>query len=212
MFSFNGRALVNSPWSGGRIVEYLRGEVVFRQGDACHDVMYIQKGGVKLSVHSKTGREAVVATLRPGEFFGEACLAGQRVRSGSATAVTPSTILLVAKRDMMRLLQQQHATCDRFITHMLTRNIHMEQDLVDQLFNSSEKRLARTLLLLARYGQSGRARRVVPRVSLETLADTAGTTRARVSFFLKKFKQRGFIEDDGEFTVNRSLLTVLLRD
>ena len=167
------------------------------QGDACEHVMYIQTGGVKLSVLSKTGKEAVVAMLGPGDFFGEGCLAGQPVRMGSATAITPSAILLVGKGTMVRLLHKQHAMSDRFISHMLARNIRIEEDLIDQLFNSSEKRLARTLLLLARYGKQDKPVRVVPKISQDTLAEMIGTTRSRVNFFLNKFKKLGFIERGG---------------
>ena len=176
--------------------------------------MYIQEGGIKLSVLSKTGREAVVAMLGPGDFFGEGCLAGQPVRMGTATAITPSTILLVGKHQMVALLHDQHAMSDRFISHMLARNIRIEEDLVDQLFNSSEKRLARTLLLLARYGKQDKPARVVPRISQETLAEMVGTTRSRVNFFLNKFKKLGFIEYDGEMPlkINSSLLSVVLHD
>ena len=150
---FNAQAFLDSSGIAKTIVEYERGAAIFTQGDACEDVLYIKSGGVKLSVLSKTGREAVVAMLGPGDFFGEGCLAGQPVRMGSATALTPSVILLVGKEKMVRLLHKQHAMSDRFIAHMLSRNIRIEEDLIDQLFNSSEKRLARTLLLLARYGK-----------------------------------------------------------
>ena len=196
------------------IAQYGRDDVVFSQGDACEHVMYIQTGGVKLSVLSKTGREAVVAMLGPGDFFGEGCLAGQPIRMGSATAMTPSTILLVDKGKMVRLLHKQHAMSDRFIAHMLSRNIRIEEDLIDQLFNSSEKRLARTLLLLARYGKRDKPIRVVPKISQETLAEMVGTTRSRVNFFLNKFKKLGFIEYDGELPlkINSSLLSVVLHD
>jgi CRP/FNR family transcriptional regulator, cyclic AMP receptor protein len=212
MPTFNAQAFLDSEGIARRIVQYRRGEAVFAQGDVGKHVMYVQKGGIKLSVRSKTGREAIVAILGPGDFFGEGCLGGQRIRMGSATAMTPSTILMVGKRNMVRLLHQQHAMSDRFIAHMLTRNVSIEEDLIDQLFNSSEKRLARTLLLLAGYGHRDKPRRVVPKVSANTLATMAGTTRARVDFFLKKFKKLGFIEDNGEFTINSSLLTVVLRE
>jgi CRP-like cAMP-binding protein len=177
-------------------------------------VFYIQAGGVKLSVLSKTGKEAVVAMLGPGDFFGEGCLAGQLIRMGSATAITPSTILLVPRKQMGQLLHKQHEMSDRFISHMLARNIRIEQDLVDQLFNSSEKRLARTLLLLARYGKQNKPIRTVPKISQETLAEIVGTTRSRVNFFLNKFKKLGFIEYDGELPIriNNSLLSVVLHD
>ncbi len=212
--AFNAQAFLDSSGIAKTIVEYGRGETIFTQGDACEDVLYIQTGGVKLSVLSKTGREAVVAMLGPGDFFGEGCLAGQTVRMGSATAITPSAILLVGKDKMGRLLHRQHAMSDRFISHMLSRNIRIEEDLIDQLFNSCEKRLARTLLLLARYGEQDKPARVVPKVSQKTLAEMVGTTRSRVNFFLNKFKRLGFVEYNGEhpLTINSSLLSVVLHD
>jgi CRP-like cAMP-binding protein len=211
---FNAQAFLDSSGIAKNIVEYGRGETIFTQGDACEDVLYIQAGGVKLSVLSNTGREAVVAMIGPGDFFGEGCLAGQPVRMGSATAITPSVILLVGREKMVHLLHQQHAMSDRFISHMLTRNIRIEEDLIDQLFNSSEKRLARALLLLARYGKQDRPIRVVPRVSQDTLAEMVGTTRSRVNFFLNKFKRLGFIEYSGTvpLKINNSLLSVVLHD
>ena len=211
---FNAQAFLESAGVANTVTKYSRGEAVFSQGDACDHVMYIQTGGVKLSVLSKTGREAVVAMLGPGDFFGEGCLAGQPLRMGSATAITPTTILLVAKEKMVGLLHKEHGMSDRFISHMLTRNIRIEEDLIDQLFNSSEKRLARTLLLLARYGKQDKPVRVVPKISQETLAEMVGTTRSRVNFFLNKFKKLGFIEYDGELPlkINSSLLSVVLHD
>jgi len=195
------------------IVQYERGATIFTQGDACEDVMYIQTGGVKLTVQSKSGREAVVAMLGPGDFFGEGCLAGQPLRRSSAVAVTPSAILLVGKATMLRLLRQQHAMSDRFIAHMLSRNIRIEEDLIDQLFNSSEKRLARTLLLLARYGGES-PMQIVPTISQATLADMIGTTRSRVNVFLTKFKRLRFIEYTAErqMKINASLLSVVLHE
>jgi len=179
-------------------------------------VMYIQRGGVKLSVLSKAGREAVVAMLGPGDFFGEGCLAGQPVRIGSATAITATRVLVVAKKQMVNVLHKEHALADRFIAHMLSRNVRIEQDLIDQLFNSSEKRLARTLLLLARYGQRDKPRQIVPKISQETLSEMVGTTRSRVNFFMNKFKKLGFIEYDGDLeagiAINSSLLSVVLLD
>jgi CRP/FNR family transcriptional regulator, cyclic AMP receptor protein len=211
---FNAQAFLESAGLAKTIIEYGRDEVIFTQGDASEHVLYVQSGGVKLSVLSKTGKEAVVAMLGPGDFFGEGCLAGQAVRMGSATAITPSAILRVEKAQMVRLLHRQHQMSDRFIAHMLTRNIRIEEDLIDQLFNSSEKRLARTLLLLARYGKEDKPIRTVPRVSQETLAEMVGTTRSRVNFFLNKFKKLGFIEYAGDrpIKVNKSLLSVVLRD
>jgi CRP/FNR family cyclic AMP-dependent transcriptional regulator len=209
---FDAQAFLDSSGVKRKMVEYRRSQAVFTQGDPCEHVMYIQKGGVKLSVLSKGGREAVVAMLEPGEFFGEGCLAGQAVRMGSATATTDSTILLVDKDQMVRLLHKQHALSDRFIAHMLARNIRIEEDLIDQLFNSSEKRLARTLLLLARYGKHDKPVRTVPPVSQETLAEMVGTTRSRVNFFMKKFQRLGFIDYTDGLKVNNSLLTVVLHD
>jgi CRP-like cAMP-binding protein len=180
------------------VQEYARGETIFTQGDSCEDVLYIQVGGVKLSVLSKTGREAVVAVLGPG----------------SAMAITPSVVLLIAKQKMVRLLHRQHGMSDRFISHMLSRNIRIEEDLIDQLFNSGEKRLACTLLLLAGYGKQDKPTRVVPKVSQESLAKMVGTTRSRVNLYLNKFKKLGFIEYDGQIPlkVNNSLLSVVLHD
>jgi CRP/FNR family cyclic AMP-dependent transcriptional regulator len=213
--AFNAEAFLHSSGMAKTLVAYERGATIFTQGDLCEDVLYIQTGGVKLSVLSKTGREAVVAMLGPGDFFGEGCLAGQPLRMGSATAVVPSVILLVGKKTMVRLLHKQHAMSDRFIAHMLSRNIRIEEDLIDQLFNSSEKRLARTLLLLARYGKHETTpTRVVPTISQATLADMIGTTRSRVNFFLNKFKRLGFIEYTAEqpLKINSSLLSVVLHD
>jgi CRP/FNR family cyclic AMP-dependent transcriptional regulator len=212
--AFDAQDFLDSSGIAKTVVEYARGETIFSQGDICEDVLYIQIGGVKLSVLSKTGREAVVAMLGPGDFFGEGCLAGQPVRMGSAVAITPSVVLLIAKEKMVRLLHKQHGMSDRFISHMLSRNIRIEEDLIDQLFNSSEKRLARALLLLARYGKQDKPIRMVPKVSQETLAKMVGTTRSRVNFFLNKFKKLGFIEYDGQIPlkVNNSLLSVVLHD
>ena len=209
---FDVRAFLDSAGVAKQIVRFRRGEVIYAQGDPCESVMYIQSGGVKLSVLSKTGRAAVIAMLGPGDFFGEGCLAGQPVRMGSATAIMPSTILLVNKEAMVSLLHKQHALSDRFIAHMLARNIRIEEDLVDQLFNMSEKRLARTLLLIARYGKHDTPVRDVPPVSQETLADMIGTTRSRVNFFMKKFERLGFITYKDGLKVNNSLLTVILHD
>src|SRR5437763_6579471 len=191
---FNAQSFLASAGLAKRIETFARDEIVFAQGDRCDNVLYIQQGGVKLSLLSKTGREAVVAMLGPGDFFGEGCLAGQPLRIGTATAITPSTILLVDKARMVRLLHKQHAMSDRFITHMLARNIRIEEDLVDQLFNSSEKRLARTLLVLARYGKNDAPVRTVTPISQKTLAEMVGTTRSRVNFFMKKFQRLGFID------------------
>ena len=210
----DAQAFLESAGVAKSVVKYGRGESIFRQGDPGKDVLYIQAGGVKLSVLSRSGREAVVAMLGPGDFFGEGCLAGQTLRMGSATAITPSAILPVAKKTMAALLHNQQDMSDRFIAHMLSRNIRIEEDLIDQLFNSSEKRLARALLLLARYGKQDIPVRAVPKVSQETLAEMIGTTRSRVNFFLNKFKKLGFIEYGRErpLKINSSLLSVVLHD
>jgi CRP/FNR family cyclic AMP-dependent transcriptional regulator len=210
--SFNAQAFLHSAGLAKTIVQYPRGTVIFTQGDPCDHVLYVQRGNVKLSVISKSGREAVVAMLGAGEFFGEGCLAGQPARMGTATATTDSSILLVDKNKMVRLLHKQQAMSDRFIAHMLSRNIQIEEDLIDQLFNSSEKRLARTLLLLARYGKHDSPVREVPLISQETLAEMVGTTRSRVNFFMKKFQRLGFIDYKNGLKVNSSLLTVVLHD
>ncbi len=214
--SFNAQAFLDSAGLSKKIVEYQRDESIFSQGDAAESVMYIQKGGVKLSVLSKTGREAVVAMLGPADFFGEGCLAGQALRIGSASAITPSTVLVIAKNQMTKVLHEQRALSDRFIAHMVSRNVRIEQDLIDQLFNSSEKRLARALLLLARYGKQDKPKQVVPKISQETLSEMVGTTRSRVNFFMNKFKRLGFIEYDGNLDagiqINSSLLSVVLHD
>jgi CRP-like cAMP-binding protein len=210
--TFKAQAFFDSAGIAKTIAEYRRGEVIFSQGDPSASVLYIQKGGVKLSVLSKLGREAVVAMLGPGNFFGEGCLAGQPVRMGSATAITLSTILVLTKAKMLGLLHTQPELADRFIAHMLDRNIRIEEDLIDQLFNHHEKRLARTLLVLARYGRHDEPQRVLPQMSQQTLAKMVGTTRAKVNFFMKKFKRLGFIEDDGRLTINNSLLNVVLHE
>jgi CRP/FNR family transcriptional regulator, cyclic AMP receptor protein len=213
---FNAQAFLQSAGLAKKIIEYGRDETIFSQGDSCDSVMYIQRGGVKLSVLSKTGREAVVAMLGPGDFFGEGCLAGQPIRIGSAAAITPSAILVIEKKQMVKVLHKQHALADRFIAHMLSRNVRIEQDLIDQLFNSSEKRLARALLLLAQYGKQDKPRQVVPKISQETLSEMIGTTRSRVNFFMNKFKKLGFIEYNGDLEagvqINSSLLSVVLHD
>jgi CRP/FNR family cyclic AMP-dependent transcriptional regulator len=209
---FNAQAFLDSAGVARTIVEFQRKDTIFSQGDICKDVMYIQKGSVKLSVISKTGKEAVVAMLKPGDFVGEGGLAGQQVRIATATATTPATVLVIGIKEMIRVLHAEHALSDRFITYMLERNIRIEEDLIDQLFNSSEKRLARTLLLLARYGKQDKPQWVVPKVSQETLAEMIGTTRSRVNFFMNKFKQLGFIKYNGGLHVNDSLLSVVLHD
>jgi CRP/FNR family cyclic AMP-dependent transcriptional regulator len=210
--TFNVQAFLESAGAARSILKFQTKDTIFSQGDACKDVMYIQKGHVKLSVVSKTGKEAVVAMLKPGDFVGEGGLAGQPVRIATATAVSPATLLVIGLKEMIRVLHSEHAFSDRFIGYMVERNIRIEEDLIDQLFNSSEKRLARTLLLLARYGDKEKPQFVLPKVSQETLAEMIGTTRSRVNFFMNKFKNLGFINYDGGLHVNDSLLNVVLHD
>jgi CRP/FNR family transcriptional regulator, cyclic AMP receptor protein len=209
---FNVQAFLDSAGVSRRIVRYPSGAVIFAQGSEANSVFYIQEGSVKLSVLSSAGKEAVVAMLGPGDFFGEGCLAGQPLRMGTATTLSQTVVLRIQKRTMMRTLHEQSGLSDRFISHMLVRNIRIEEDLVDQLFNSSEKRLARTLLLLARYGELGKPQRVLPKLSQETLAEIVGTTRSRVNFFMNKFRKLGFIEYNGGLRINSSLLSVVLHD
>ncbi len=209
---FNAQAFLDSAGVARTIVEFRKKEVVFSQGDTCEHVMYIQEGTVKLSVVSNAGKEAVVAMLGPGDFVGEGGLTGQMVRIATATATTPATLLMIGLTEMTRALHTEHALSDHFIAYMLKRNIRIEGDLIDQLFNSSEKRLARTLLLLARYGKQDRPQSVVPKISQETLAEMIGTTRSRVNFFMKKFEKLGFIHHNGGLHVNDSLLSVVLHE
>ena len=208
---FNVEAYLDSTGPARKVVKYQRGDVVFSQGDPGDDVRYIQKGALKLSVLSRIGKEAVVAMLGAGDFFGEGALAGQTVRIGTATAVVSTSVLIIEKQAMIRLLHEEPAFSDRFISYMLTRNMRIEADLVDQLFNSSEKRLARTLLLLARYGQVN-PQRTLPKISQETLAEMIGATRARVNFFMNKFRKLGLIEYNGGLKINSSLLSIVLHD
>jgi CRP/FNR family transcriptional regulator, cyclic AMP receptor protein len=208
---FDLKSFLDSAGVARKITKYARSAVVFSQGDTATDVCYLQQGSVKLSVLSRTGKEAVVAVLGPGDFFGEGCLAGQPRRIATASAMSASTVLLVEKAQMLEMLHDQPTLAERFLEHMLARNIRIEEDLVDQLFNSSEKRLARVLLLLARYGKQDQPLRI-PKLSQETLAEMVGTTRSRINFFMNKFRDLGFIEYNGEIKVNSSLLTVVLHD
>jgi CRP/FNR family transcriptional regulator, cyclic AMP receptor protein len=188
------------------------GEVIYAQGNPAKTVFYIRQGTVKLSVVSVAGKEAIVAVLGPGDFFGEGCLAGQGVRMGSATAMTTVSALTIERTEMIRALHEEPALSERFITFMLSRNIRIEENLVDQLFNSSEKRLARTLLLLARYGTDTAPQRILHNISQETLAEIIGTTRPRVNFFMNKFRKLGFIKYNGTLEINSSLLSVVLHE
>jgi len=193
-------------------VVFRKGQIVYSQGQRCETLMYLQAGEITLSVMSRRGKEAIVAVLGPASFFGEGGLSGQRVRTGSATASTTSAVLVIEQAAMIRLLHEQRDLADRFMAHLLTRNARVEADLVDLLFNSAEKRLARTLLLLARYGDQETPQRVIPKVSQQTLADMVGTTRSRVNFFLNRFKKMGFIEAKDGLVIHRSLLSVVLHD
>lgn len=201
---------LRSGGAGTTIVAYRPREVVFSQGDAADSVMYVQDGTVKLSVLSRCGQEAVVAMLESGAFFAERALLGDPVRHDVATAMTEATVLIIPTEQMVRLLNTQQAFSDRFRMHTLARNIRLEEDMVDQLLHSSEKRLARALLLWANAGRASKRHRVRPRLSQQTLAEMVGTTRSRVSFFMNRFKQRGYIEYSGGLTVNDSLATVIL--
>jgi CRP-like cAMP-binding protein len=210
--AFDAQAFLDSAGVARKVMEFKKQQAAFSHGDPANNVLYIQKGEVRLSVVNETGKEAVVAILGPGDFFGEGCLGGQPIRIGSATAITATTVLVIEKKEMIRVLHTEHAFSDRFISYMLSRNIRVEEDLVDQLFNSSEKRLARTLLLLARYGKEDEPQKMVPKVSQEMLAEMIGTTRSRVNFFMNKFKKLGFIRYNGGLHINTSLLSVVLHD
>jgi CRP/FNR family cyclic AMP-dependent transcriptional regulator len=210
--AFGVQAFLDSAGVARKVAEFKKKQEVFSQGDPAKNVLYIQKGAVRLSIVNEAGKEAVVAVLGPGDFFGEGCLAGQPLRIGSATAITAATLLLIEKKEMIRVLHVEHAFSDRFISYMLSRNIRIEEDLVDQLFNSSEKRLARTLLLLARYGKEEKPQKMLPKVSQEMLAEMVGTTRSRVNFFMNKFRKLGFIKYNGGLHVDSSLLSVVLHD
>jgi CRP-like cAMP-binding protein len=194
------------------VSEFKRKEIIFSQGDSGKTVLYVQRGAIRLSVVNERGKEAVVAILGQGDFFGEGCLAGQPLRIATATAVIATTVMSIEKKEMSRVLHAEHEFSDRFIAHMLSRNIRVEEDLVDQLFNSTEKRLARTLLLLARYGKEDEPEKVLPKISQEVLAEMVGTTRSRVNFFMNKFRRLGLIQYNGALEVNSSLLSVVLHE
>jgi CRP/FNR family cyclic AMP-dependent transcriptional regulator len=210
--AFDAHTFLDSAGLARKVKQYKRAEIIFSQGTPAESIMYIQAGGVKITAVSEAGKEAIVAMLGPGDFFGEGCLAGQPVRMGNATSITPSTVLVIEKNEMLKVLHEQHELSDLFINFVLSRNIRIEEDLVDQLFNSTEKRLARTLLLLARYGKQDQPQRVLPRVSQETLAEMIGTTRTRVNLFMNKFRKLGFIKYNGGIQINTSLLSVVLHD
>ncbi len=210
---FDIEAFLDSAGVARKVASYRNREVIYSQGNPCDSVYYIQKGSVKLQVLSRAGKEAIVAMLGPRAFFGEAALTGQPVRLATAVATSASTLLVVEKEEMTRLLHEQPALSDRFIVYVLGWNIQVEAELVDQLFNSSERRLARKLLLLARFGKADGPHRVLPKFSQETLAEMVGTTRSRVNFFMNKFKKLGYVEDsDGGLKINNALLTIVLHD
>jgi CRP/FNR family transcriptional regulator, cyclic AMP receptor protein len=210
--AFNAQAFLDSTGMGKKVVEYGSKEAVFTQGDPATSVLYIQKGGVKIAVVNESGKEAVLAILGPGAFFGERCLAGQPARESTATTFTPSTILVFEKQEMLRLLHTERALSVRFVKHLLSRNIRIEEELVDQLFNLAEKRLARTLLLLARCGKQDKPDTMVPGISQEVLAEMIGTTRSRVNCLMNKFRKLGYIEYGSSpqwLQINESLQRVL---
>jgi CRP/FNR family cyclic AMP-dependent transcriptional regulator len=209
---FDLKFFLDSTGLGRKVVKFGAKETVFAQGDPARNVIYIQDGSVKLSVVNEVGKEAVVAILGPGDFFGEGCVAGQSICIATARTIAPSTVLVIEKNEMIRVLHTEHAFSDRFIAYMLSRNVRVEADLIDQLFNSSEKRLARTLLLLAQYGKESPPEKVLPKVSQEMLAEMIGTTRSRVNFFMNKFRKLGFIRYNGKIHVNNSLLSVVLHE
>lgn len=209
---FDVKSFLDSSGLGKRVIKLRGKQAILTQGEPAKNVAYIQEGSVTLTVVSKAGKEAIVGILGPGEFFGVGCLAGQTKCTASARTIGPTTLLIIEKSEMIRVLHREHQFSDRFIACLLARNIRVEADLVDQLFNSSEKRLARALLLLAQYGEPNRPPRTIPKVSQETLAEMIGTTRSRVNCFMNKFRKLGFIQYDGEIHVNDSLLTVVLHD
>jgi CRP-like cAMP-binding protein len=209
---FDPKVFLASIGEGRKIVRFEQKQVIYAQGAACDAVFYIQKGKVRLTVVAENGKEATIGIMNPGNFFGEGGLAGQTLRMGTATALTDCELMRIEKKAMMEALHSEHALSDMFTAYLLGRNIRYEADLVDQLFNSSEKRLARTLLLLAQFGKEGKPETVVPKISQETLAEMVGTTRSRVSFFMNRFREMGFIEYNGGLEVHSSLLSVILHD
>ena len=207
------RSLFQSLGVAHRVTRYPRSAVIFAQGADCAEVLYLQEGSVKLVVLSPAGKEAIVSVLQPGDFFGEGCLAGQRLHIATAVAVNASTVAVIDRKHMFEMLHTQPELNEQFLTHMLRRNIRIEEDLVDHLFNSVEKRLARTLLLLARYGtEDGSPQRIVPRLSQGALAEIVGTTRGRVNFFMNRFRKLGLIDYNGGIKVKPALLSVVLHD
>jgi CRP/FNR family cyclic AMP-dependent transcriptional regulator len=210
--AFDVKSFLDSAGLGRKVTKLRAKEIVFAQGDPATNVIYIQEGSVKLAVVNETGKEGVVAVLGPGDFLGEGCLAGQSICMATATTINPTTVLVIAKEEMIRVLHREHEFSDRFIEYMLARNIRVEADLVDQLFNSTEKRLARTLLLLARYGEQDQPDQLLPKVSQEMLAEMIGATRPRVNFFMNKFRKLGLIQYNGGLKVDKSLLSIVLHE
>ena len=209
---FDPRKFLATIGEGRKVVFFPRKQTILAQGDPADAVLYIQEGKVRLTVVSDIGKEATIGILNDGDFFGEGCLAGQPLRMASATAMTDCALLRIEKKAMMDALHREHALSDMFVAYLLTRNIRYEEDLADQLFNSSEKRLARILLLLVQFGKEGKTEGVIPKINQETLAEMVGTTRSRVNFFLNKFRKLGFIDYNGELEVHSSLLNVILHD
>ena len=210
--AFDTQLILDAANVSKKVVEYRRSESIYLQGDPATSVLFLQRGSVKLSVTNKVGKEAILAVLGPGEFFGEGCLAGQHLRMGTATATAYSMVLVIDRQEMARALHSERAFADQFMSYILSRNIRVEEDLADQLFNSTEKRLARTLLLLARFGKESQLTTALPKVSQEMLAEMIGATRTRVNFLMNKFRKLGLIEYNGGLQIHSSLLTVVLRD
>ena len=210
---FNPKTFLSTMDGGRKMAAFSKKQTIFAQGDSADAVFYVQKGKVKLAVVSKIGKEATIGILNEGDFFGEGCLNGQPLRLCSATAMTDCSVMRIDKKSMIDVLHRQHGFSDMFVTHLLARNIRYEEDLVDQLFNSSEKRLARILLLLSHFGKEGKPEIVIPKMSQESLAEMVGTTRSRVSFFMNRFRKMGFVDYDGDgLQVHSSLLNVVLHD
>ena len=209
---FDPKKFLSTMEGERKVAAFSKNQTIFAQGDPSDAVFYIQKGKVKVTVVSEGGKEATIGILSEGEFFGEGCLTGQLLRLGSVTAMTDCSVMRIDKKTMMAVLHREHAFSDMFVAYLLTRNIRYEADLVDQLFNSSEKRLARVLLLLAHFGKDGKPEVAIPKISQETLAEMVGTTRSRVSFFMNRFRKLGFIRYNGELEVHSSLLNVVLHD
>src|SRR5450432_2242693 len=209
---FDPKTFLSTMNGGRKVSAFSKKQPIFAQGDSSDAVFYIRKGRVRLTVVSKSGKEATIGILNEGDFFGEGCLTGQPLRLGSATALTDCSVMRIEKKIMMEVLHREHAFSDMFVAYLLTRNIRYEADLVDQLFNSSEKRLARVLLLLSRFGKDGKPEVAIPKISQETLAEMVGTTRSRVNFFMNRFRKLGFIDYNGGLEVHSSLLNIILHD